>query len=94
MTPTFDARLEGLRNRFRERAAADRVALAAAWQAGEREQMRRLAHGLAGSGGTFGFAELSAAALALEEAIDADMPDPPIGVRVQAVLDRLALPEG
>ncbi len=40
------------------------------------EAIRRLAHSLHGSGGTYGFPEISDAAVAVEEAADGDLPAP------------------
>ena len=68
----FDDRMAQLRVRFQVRAAEDRVRLAAALAAEDRAETRRLAHGLSGSGGVFGFAGLSSAAEAVEVAVDAD----------------------
>ncbi len=70
----FDARMSQLRKRFQSRAAEDRTRLAAAVGAEDRAETRRLAHGLSGSGGVFGFAGLSAAAEAVELAADEDRP--------------------
>lgn len=70
MTNAFDERMAALRARFIARAAADRAALAEAGQAGDDAEIRRIAHGLAGAAGTFGFPEVSAAALRVEEADD------------------------
>jgi HPt (histidine-containing phosphotransfer) domain-containing protein len=67
----FDERLESLRRRFGRRAAEEREQLAAALEARDREAVRRISHGLAGSGGVFGHPELSAIAQKVEEAIDA-----------------------
>jgi len=48
------------------------------------DSLRRIAHTLKGSGGTYGFAEITAAAAAVEEAEDRDLPD-----RIDALLDVL-----
>jgi HPt (histidine-containing phosphotransfer) domain-containing protein len=66
----FDARLAQLRVRFQARAAEDRARLAVALAARDLAQIRRLSHGLSGSGGVFGFASLSEAAEAVELAAD------------------------
>ena len=64
----FQHRLAGLRTRFVARSRQDRAylekALAAFAQGDESEveEMRRVAHVLAGTAGTFGFAQLGAAA--------------------------------
>ena len=68
-------RIAALRQRFVERAAGEREHLALLLhdlRAGtlpeeQRAEMRRLAHSLAGTGGTFGFAEVSDAADRVEE---------------------------
>jgi HPt (histidine-containing phosphotransfer) domain-containing protein len=69
----FDDRLAALRARFLARAADDRAALATAQKANDREAIRRIAHGLAGAAGVFGFADISAAARAVEEAGEDDI---------------------
>jgi HPt (histidine-containing phosphotransfer) domain-containing protein len=66
----FDERMTGLRARFCARAAAERMQIAAALASGDLPEVRRLAHGLSGSGGVFGFPELSADAEAVEIAVD------------------------
>jgi CheY-like chemotaxis protein len=72
-----DARLGEMRLEFLQRVDGDLVALAGHWSALEDEsavpsslaKIRSIAHGLAGSGGIFGFDEISDAAAALEEAV-------------------------
>lgn len=59
---------EALREKFRERCARELARLSEPDLAVE--ELRVLAHGLAGAGGTFGFPEVSAAAADLEEALD------------------------
>ncbi|MGB3290468.1 MAG: Hpt domain-containing protein [Burkholderiaceae bacterium] len=68
-----DAVWEKLRGRFRERLARE-LSLLRGHQStldasGDeaRQDLTRLAHGLAGAGGTFGFPEISAAAADLED---------------------------
>ena len=63
----FDARMGQLRARFLERATAEREQLAAALGAGDLASLERLAHGLSGSAGVFGFSQISRAAQQLEE---------------------------
>jgi HPt (histidine-containing phosphotransfer) domain-containing protein len=53
---------------FRDRLAADRAALAAAGSRRRRGGLTIIAHRLAGAAGTFGYPEISDAALALEDA--------------------------
>jgi CheY-like chemotaxis protein/HPt (histidine-containing phosphotransfer) domain-containing protein len=72
-----DARLGLMRQHFLERVEGDLVELAEHWSALENgsavpsslANIRSLAHGLAGSGGIFGFDEISDAAATLEEAV-------------------------
>ena len=66
----FDTRMAELRVRFAARAAGQRAELESALAAGHRDELRRLAHSLAGSAGIFGFPQISADARALEEAVD------------------------
>jgi CheY-like chemotaxis protein len=72
-----DARLGAMRLEFLQRVDGDLVALAGYWSALENgssvpsslAEIRSIAHGLAGSGGIFGFDEISDAAATLEEAV-------------------------
>jgi len=72
-----DVRLGVMREQFLRRVDGDLVALAGHWAALENgsavafslAKIRSIAHGLAGSGGIFGFDEISDAAAALEEAV-------------------------
>jgi CheY-like chemotaxis protein len=72
-----DARLGSMRNEFLLRVDRDLVTLAAHWSMLENKTavpaslagIRQIAHGLAGAGGIFGFAEMSDAAASLEEAV-------------------------
>ena len=75
MSHTFDVNLAKLRRRFCDRAIAqslDLEEIVSRLQCGApvpqlRADIRRIAHSLAGAGGTFGFAELSANADELDE---------------------------
>jgi HPt (histidine-containing phosphotransfer) domain-containing protein len=67
----LDARMPALRERFRARAGSDGDRIAAALAAGDLDTVRSLAHGLSGSGGVFGFPQVSEDAQAVENAIDA-----------------------
>ncbi|MDT9600676.1 Hpt domain-containing protein [Sphingosinicella rhizophila] len=67
---TFDERMEQLQTRFRLRAVADRERLLAALAASDLDEIRCIAHGLSGSGGVFGFTEISKAAERVELAVD------------------------
>lgn len=62
--------MEQLRARFRLRAASERDLLTRALNDGDRDEIRRIAHGLAGTAGVFGYGEISRDALMLEEAVD------------------------
>jgi HPt (histidine-containing phosphotransfer) domain-containing protein len=53
---------------FRDRLAADRAALAKAGSGRRPGRLTTIAHRLAGAAGTFGYPEISDAALALEDA--------------------------
>jgi HPt (histidine-containing phosphotransfer) domain-containing protein len=72
-----EIRLGTMRNEFLLRFDRDLITLASYWSAISRstpapaalEGMRSVAHGLAGTGGIFGFEEISVAAARLEEAI-------------------------
>jgi HPt (histidine-containing phosphotransfer) domain-containing protein len=59
-----------LKQRFVVRSAEDRMALLKAFDRGDREELRRLAHSLSGAGGIFGFADISQYAAQLEQGID------------------------
>lgn len=68
--------MEAFKARFRERCAVDLAALETLFRDGVRSggDLRRLAHGLAGSGGTFGFPAVSTAAAAVDDALAEDRP--------------------
>jgi HPt (histidine-containing phosphotransfer) domain-containing protein len=86
----LDARMAALRERFRARAADDRASILAARDAGDLAEVGRLAHGLSGSGGVFGFPQLGADAQALENAIDAGAKPEDLAVLCDRLLVRLA----
>jgi HPt (histidine-containing phosphotransfer) domain-containing protein len=88
MSP-LDERMAGLRLRFLVRAAAEREALAAAFARGDLVEVGRIAHGLAGAGGTFGFPALSDAAAGLEEALLEGAAPEALGPLVGGLLGRL-----
>jgi two-component system OmpR family response regulator len=75
--PSFDIRLEALRNTFLRRAENDAAALSECrlmMESGNALlttwiEIKNVAHGLAGAGGIFGFQDISDAAASLEEAI-------------------------
>jgi HPt (histidine-containing phosphotransfer) domain-containing protein len=79
-----------LRERFRARAGADRVLISTALAAGDRHELRRLAHGLSGSGGVFGFPEVSAVAEAVETAVEDAADQALLENLCHRLLDRLA----
>jgi two-component system OmpR family response regulator len=72
-----ESRLDSMQNEFLLRVDRDLVTLAGHWSALENRTaipaslagIRQVAHGLAGAGGIFGFAEISDAAASLEEAV-------------------------
>jgi HPt (histidine-containing phosphotransfer) domain-containing protein len=55
----FEARMAELRTRFLARAEADRALLAIALRQEDWDEVRRIAHGLSGTAGVFGFASLA-----------------------------------
>lgn len=63
--------MEALRTRFAVRAIAEADAVRRHLDAGERDALRDICHGLAGTAGTFGYPAISNAASAVEEAIEA-----------------------
>ena len=56
--------------------------------------IKRTAHGLSGAGGIYGFAEISDAAAALEDAVIAELADPGGGKATDAALDGLIFHAG
>lgn len=85
----FEAMLAQLAARFRLRCRAEHDELLALRDAGDGDhpRVKQLAHGLAGAGGTFGFAEISSRARRVEEALDLQMP---VGHVLDALLEALA----
>lgn len=76
MSPDGDAVWERLRTRFGERLMRELPLLQAHLLSATsppiddaRQALTRLAHGLAGAGGTFGFPDISVAAAALEDCL-------------------------
>jgi two-component system OmpR family response regulator len=53
------------------------------------DRIKRIAHGLSGAGGIYGFAEISDAAATLEDAVIAELADPGHGEATDAALDGL-----
>jgi HPt (histidine-containing phosphotransfer) domain-containing protein len=85
----FDERMAGLRARFCARAAAERTQIAEALASGDLPEVRRLAHGLSGSGGVFGFPEVSADAEAVEIAVDEQKEPGELAILCERLLQRL-----
>lgn len=89
--------LDELRDGFVVRIGRDIIALAelrAALDEGvdlglTLASMRHIAHGLAGSGGIFGFAVISESAAALEDAVIAELGTPGSGEAIDTALERL-----
>jgi chemotaxis protein histidine kinase CheA len=85
VTDCYEDRLAALRKRFLDRATTESKTLegiaseleAGAQRAPAQQQIRRIAHSLAGAGGTFGFARISICAGELEEFVSdvLDSPD-------------------
>lgn len=89
----MSAALEALKARFLVRCGEDRARLAEAAAAGDADALKSLSHKLAGAAGTFGFPELSAAAMAVEDALDAgDAPGPELLAALDARLAETARP--
>ena len=86
----WDERMEQLRARFRARAAEDRARLVTALGSGDRAAVRSIAHGLSGSGGTFGFPEVSAAAETVELLAEPEGAEERLLEAGHALLDALA----
>jgi CheY-like chemotaxis protein len=89
--------LEDLRAGFLQRVTKDAAALAAdrlVLKDGNRlpdmlGRIKRIAHALSGAGGIYGFAEISDAAAALEDAAIAELADPGSGDETDLALDDL-----
>jgi CheY-like chemotaxis protein len=89
--------LDDLRAGFLQRVRKDAAALSEdrlMLKAGNRlpntlGRIKRIAHGLSGAGGIYGFAEISAAAADLEDAIIAELAGPQSDEAVGSALDRL-----
>lgn len=66
--------MTALRARFAAAAPGEAEQLERALAAGDADAMRRIAHGLAGRAGMFGFDALGVTALAADEANDTHLP--------------------
>ena len=85
----FDSRMAELRARFVARLEDERGRLVAALRLDDREEVRRIAHGLSGSGGVFGFPEISAAAEEVEVAVDEGANEARVRELCARLLDRM-----
>jgi CheY-like chemotaxis protein len=89
--------LDDLRAGFLQRVKKDAMTLSQdrlALKDGNRptgtlDRIKRIAHGLSGAGGIYGFAEISDAAAALEDAVIAELADPGPGGETDHALDGL-----
>jgi CheY-like chemotaxis protein len=89
--------LDDLRAQFLQRVKKDAAVLSEdrlALKDGNRlqgtlDRIKRIAHGLSGAGGIYGFAEISDAAAALEDAVIAELADPASGEETDFALDGL-----
>jgi HPt (histidine-containing phosphotransfer) domain-containing protein len=89
--------LHDLRAQFLQRVKKDAAVLCEhrlALKAGNRlpdalSRIKRMAHGLSGAGGIYGFAELSDAAAALEDAVIAELADTGAGDQTDLALDAM-----
>lgn len=66
----FEDRMVKLKLRFASRIEAETLLLEQALEKGDKAEIKRLAHGLSGSGAVFGYPDLSAAGQKLEAAVD------------------------
>ena len=82
--------MAGLRAKYRTRLARESEALDVAEGARDREALLRIAHGLAGSAGTFGFPRISEAAQEAEAALDLGKPDPDVARAVRRIRAEIA----
>jgi HPt (histidine-containing phosphotransfer) domain-containing protein len=86
----IDARLAAIAERFAAQAGETADAIGAAMAAGNRAELARLAHSLAGRAGMFGYGAIGDAARAVEEAVDGDASGKAIAKMTGDLLDRLA----
>ena len=74
---------------FRARLEADRRVLAELSDDGDRDELRRVVHGLAGAAGTFGYSEVGEVAMALDDTFAAGERVLPVDVaRLVAALEQ------
>jgi HPt (histidine-containing phosphotransfer) domain-containing protein len=96
MLPAHDP-LDDLRAGFLQRVkkdattlSEDRVVLKDGGRLpGTLDRIKRIAHGLSGAGGIYGFVEISDAGAALEDAVIAELGSPGTGEETDQALDRL-----
>jgi CheY-like chemotaxis protein len=94
--------MEDLRAGFLQRVKRDAAALSVdrlVLEGGNRlpgtlDRIKRLAHGLSGAGGIYGFTEISDAAAELEDAVIAELADPGPGEATDLALDGLIASAG
>jgi HPt (histidine-containing phosphotransfer) domain-containing protein len=79
-----------LRAQYRTRLERDGEALGSAQAAGDRAALLRIAHGLAGSAGTFGYPRISEAAHEAEEALDSGGSDSDLGALIRRIHREIA----
>ena len=92
-----DSRFDAMRQGFLQRIDSDLAALTGHWFALENgevapaalEEIRSIAHGLAGAGGIFSYDEISAAAASLEEAVVLDRGGSGAMSEIRSALERL-----
>lgn len=84
-----EAQMRRLRERFLARAESDRATMISALAVGDRAGLLKLAHGLAGVAGIFGYGDISSRASALEDAVDAGAGEEMVSVLAQALIDAL-----
>lgn len=84
--------LAALRERFRVRAMADRDTLESLLQTDpDGDEIRRLVHNMAGTAGTFGFGDLSDAAIEIDNQLSSGLPRDPVSIdRLRSCLDDVA----
>jgi HPt (histidine-containing phosphotransfer) domain-containing protein len=85
--------LAPLRQKFRARSADDLTRLRLLLEENDAAELRRLAHGIAGAAGTFGFPALSKAAIVIDDAYVAGRtPEPTDFDRLERELEAVAIP--
>ncbi len=85
----FDAKLAALQARFRTRAVDEALWLTGALAGGDRTEILRVSHAIAGSAGMFGFPALGEAALAVEAAIDGGASDEELAAPARKLIAEL-----